>query len=90
MRDVDLVAEYADIIRIGARNMQNFILLTEVGKAGKPVLLKRAFSATIEETLMAAEYIVKSATRRSSSASGASAPLNLHAEYARYQRRSDA
>ncbi|MCL5291523.1 MAG: 3-deoxy-7-phosphoheptulonate synthase [Actinobacteria bacterium] len=59
VRDVELVAEYADILQIGARNMQNFLLLTEVGRTDKPVLLKRGFSATIEEALMAAEYIVK-------------------------------
>lgn len=57
-RTVDLVASYADVLQIGARNMQNFILLKEVAKAGKPVLLKRGPSATIEEWLMAAEYIM--------------------------------
>lgn len=57
-RDVPLVAEYADMLQIGARNMQNFRLLKEVGKAGKPVLLKRGMAATVEEMLMAAEYIV--------------------------------
>ena len=56
-RDIDLVARYADIIQIGARNMQNFRLLTEVGKLGKPVILKRGMSATIQELLMSAEYI---------------------------------
>jgi len=56
-RDIDLVARYADIIQIGARNMQNFRLLTEVGKLGKPVILKRGLSATIVEWLMSAEYI---------------------------------
>lgn len=55
---VDLVAEYADIIQIGARNMQNYPLLRQVGRAGKPVLLKRGMSATIEEFLLAAEYIL--------------------------------
>lgn len=55
---VDLVAKYADIIQIGARNMQNFSLLKEVGKVNKPVLLKRGMAATIEEWLMAAEYIL--------------------------------
>ena len=55
---VDLVAEYADILQVGARNMQNFQLLRELGKLDKPVLLKRGMSATIEEWLMAAEYIV--------------------------------
>ena len=57
-RTVGLVARYADILQIGARNMQNFILLREVAWAGKPVLLKRGPSATIEEWLLAAEYIL--------------------------------
>jgi 3-deoxy-7-phosphoheptulonate synthase len=57
-RDVPLVATYADILQIGARNMQNFTLLREVGGVRKPTLLKRGLSATIEEWLMAAEYIV--------------------------------
>jgi len=57
LRDVELVAEYADILQIGARNMQNFDLLREVGRVGKPVLLKRGFAATIKEWLMAAEHI---------------------------------
>ena len=56
-RDVPLVEEYADILQIGARNMQNFNLLKECGKAKKPVMLKRGLSATIEEWLLAAEYI---------------------------------
>ena len=56
-RDVALVARYADMLQIGARNMQNFGLLREVGAARKPVLLKRGLSATIEEWLMAAEYV---------------------------------
>jgi 3-deoxy-7-phosphoheptulonate synthase len=55
---VDLVARYADILQIGARNMQNFALLKRLGKATKPVLLKRGLSATIKEVLMSAEYIV--------------------------------
>lgn len=59
-RDVELVASYADIIQIGARNMQNFRLLQEVGNSKKPVLLKRGLSATIEEWLMSAEYIMAS------------------------------
>lgn len=58
-RNCELVAEYADVIQIGARNMQNFQLLTEVGKAGKPVLLKRGIAATITEWLQAAEYILR-------------------------------
>ena len=57
-RDVELVAKHADILQIGARNSQNFTLLDEVGKAGKPVLLKRAVAGTIEEWLLAAEYIL--------------------------------
>ena len=57
-RSVPLVAEYVDILQIGARNMQNFNLLKEVGKLNKPVLLKRGLSATIEEWIMAAEYIL--------------------------------
>jgi 3-deoxy-7-phosphoheptulonate synthase len=56
-RDTALMCEYVDIIQIGARNMQNFRLLTEVGKTRKPVLLKRGMSATIKEFLMSAEYI---------------------------------
>jgi len=57
-RLVDVVAEFADILQIGARNMFNYELLKEVGRAGKPVLLKRGFSATIDEFLQAAEYIM--------------------------------
>ncbi len=57
-RDVDLVAKYADIMQIGARNMQNFELLREVGKCNKPILLKRGLASTMEEWLMAAEYIM--------------------------------
>ncbi len=59
-RDVELVASYADMLQIGARNMQNFTLLKEAGQSNKPVLLKRGLSATIEEWLMAAEYILSS------------------------------
>jgi len=55
---LDLVEEYADVIQIGARNMQNFSLLKRAGRAKKPVLLKRGMSATLEEFLMAAEYIL--------------------------------
>ncbi|MET8850217.1 3-deoxy-7-phosphoheptulonate synthase [Amycolatopsis sp. NPDC004625] len=57
--DVEMVARYADMLQIGTRNMQNFGLLQAVGEAGKPVLLKRGMSATIEEWLMAAEYIAQ-------------------------------
>lgn len=56
-QDVSLVGEYADVLQVGARNMQNFSLLRELGKQRRPVLLKRGLSATIEEWLMAAEYI---------------------------------
>jgi 3-deoxy-7-phosphoheptulonate synthase len=55
---VDLVAKYTDILQIGARNMQNFVLLDEVGKTKKPILLKRGLSSTIQEWLLAAEYIL--------------------------------
>jgi 3-deoxy-7-phosphoheptulonate synthase len=57
-RDMDVICEYSDIIQIGARNMQNFRLLLEVGMCAKPVLLKRGLSATIKEWLMSAEYIM--------------------------------
>ena len=62
-RDVDLVARYADVLQMGSRNMQNFALLDEVGKAHKPVLLKRGMWATIEEWLLAAEYILSHGNR---------------------------
>ncbi len=57
-RNVELVAEYADMLQIGARNMQNFVLLTEVGKTKRPVLLKRGMSATVNDLLMSAEYVL--------------------------------
>ena len=57
-RHVDLVSSYADMLQIGARNMQNFSLLTEVGRLRRPVLLKRGMSATVEDLLLAAEYIM--------------------------------
>ena len=57
-RDIELIAKYADVLQIGARNMQNFRLLKEVGMCKKPVLLKRGISATIKEWLMSAEYIM--------------------------------
>jgi 3-deoxy-7-phosphoheptulonate synthase len=57
--DVDLVSEYADMLQIGTRNMQNFALLQAAGSAGKPVMLKRGMNATIEEWLMAAEYVAQ-------------------------------
>jgi 3-deoxy-7-phosphoheptulonate synthase len=57
-RDVSWISEYADVLQIGARNMQNFSLLKEVGKSGKPVLLKRGMYATLQEWLNCAEYIL--------------------------------
>jgi 3-deoxy-7-phosphoheptulonate synthase len=58
-RDLEQVLEVADVIQIGARNMQNYPLLAEIGRSGRPALLKRGASATLEELLMAAEYILK-------------------------------
>ena len=58
-RDIEPVLEVADVIQVGARNMQNYGLLTELGRAGRPVLLKRGLSGTLEEFVMAAEYILK-------------------------------
>lgn len=58
--DVDLVAEYADVMQVGARNMQNFSLLKKLGKIQRPVLLKRGMMCTVKETLMSAEYILSS------------------------------
>jgi 3-deoxy-7-phosphoheptulonate synthase len=57
--ELDAVVEVADVIQIGARNMQNYALLTEVGRSGVPVMIKRGLSATLEELLMAAEYVLK-------------------------------
>ncbi len=63
-RDIDVVAKYVDVIQIGARNMQNFRLLTEVGKLDVPVILKRGLSATIVEWLMSAEYIASEGNQK--------------------------
>jgi len=63
-RDVELVDSYVDVIQIGARNMQNFRLLKEVGQTSKPVILKRGLAATIEEWLMAAEYIMAEGNKK--------------------------
>jgi len=57
-RQVELVASYADVLQVGARNMQNFALLTEVGRVRRPVLLKRGMSATVKDLLLAAEYVM--------------------------------
>jgi 3-deoxy-7-phosphoheptulonate synthase len=62
-RQVELIAEYADVLQIGARNMQNFALLSEVGRVQRPVLLKRGLSATVKELLMAAEYVMAQGNR---------------------------
>jgi 3-deoxy-7-phosphoheptulonate synthase len=61
--DVDLVTRYADLLQIGARNMQNFDLLREVGKTRKPVLLKRGLAATVKDWLLSAEYILSQGNR---------------------------
>ncbi len=61
--DIPLICKYVDILQIGARNMQNFDLLTEVGKQNKPVLLKRGMSATLEEWLSSAEYIMNAGNK---------------------------
>jgi 3-deoxy-7-phosphoheptulonate synthase len=57
-RDVELVSEYADVLQVGARNMQNFALLKSLGRTARPILLKRGLSSTIKELLMSAEYIL--------------------------------
>jgi 3-deoxy-7-phosphoheptulonate synthase len=62
--DVELVEQYADILQVGARNMQNFNLLDEVGRTSKPVMLKRGMSATIQEWLLSAEYILSQGNRQ--------------------------
>src|SRR3954453_12386499 len=64
VRDLDAVVEVADVIQIGARNMQNYTLLSEIGRTGVPALLKRGLSSTLEELLMAAEYILKEGNER--------------------------
>jgi 3-deoxy-7-phosphoheptulonate synthase len=64
VRDVEDLIEVADVIQVGARNMQNYPLLSEVGRTGHPVLLKRGLSATLEELLMAAEYVLKEGNDR--------------------------
>ena len=64
VEQVDLVAEYADILQVGARNMQNFMLLKELGRIKKPVMLKRGMSATIEELLLSAEHILSNGNRQ--------------------------
>jgi len=63
VRHIDMIAEHADMMQVGARNMQNFALLAELGRVQRPVLLKRGLSATVEELLMAAEYIMANGNR---------------------------
>ena len=63
-RDVEMVSRYADILQIGARNMQNFTLLDEVGRSSTPVMLKRSFAATYEDWLLAAEYVLSGGNRQ--------------------------
>jgi 3-deoxy-7-phosphoheptulonate synthase len=63
VRDAETVAGYADVLQVGARNMQNFMMLDELGKMGRPVLLKRGMSSTIEEVLSATEYLLKGGNR---------------------------
>jgi 3-deoxy-7-phosphoheptulonate synthase len=59
VRDIEPILDVADVIQVGARNMQNFTLLTEIGRSGRPVIIKRGLTATVEELLMAAEYVLK-------------------------------
>ena len=61
--DVELCARYVDVLQVGTRNMQNYALLQEVGRVGKPVLLKRGMSSTVEEWLLAAEYVLSQGNR---------------------------
>lgn len=63
VRDAELIAQYADVLQVGARNMQNFMMLEELGTIPRPVLLKRGLSATIEEWLSSAEYVLKGGNR---------------------------
>jgi len=72
---IDVMLPYIDIFQVGARNMQNFNLLRELGKVKKPVLLKRGIAATIEELLLSANTLCRAEITRSSCASAASAPL---------------
>ncbi|MCS7003352.1 MAG: 3-deoxy-7-phosphoheptulonate synthase, partial [Dehalococcoidia bacterium] len=63
-RDIEVIAKYADVLQIGARNSQNFMLLDEVGRSGMPVLLKRGISGTVQELLLSAEYILAKGNRQ--------------------------
>ena len=64
VRDIETVSRYADVLQVGARNMQNFLMLRDLGYQAKPVLLKRGMSCTVEEWLMAAEYILKEGNKQ--------------------------
>jgi 3-deoxy-7-phosphoheptulonate synthase len=64
VRDIDLVARYADILQIGARNAQNFVLLEEAGRAGTPILLKRGFASKVQDWLLSAEYVMSQGNRQ--------------------------
>lgn len=64
VRDVEAVCEVADVIQVGARNMQNYTLLSEIGRSGTPVILKRGLASTLEELVMASEYILKEGNER--------------------------
>ncbi len=77
---IEKAVKYVDMLQIGARNMQNFFLLKEAGKTGLPILLKRGLSATIDEWLNAAEYIMAEGNPKSYSANGASAPTRRRPE----------
>ena len=83
--DVDMLADYVDIIQVGARNMQNFALLKRLGGLRKPIMLKRGLSSTLKELLLSAEYIAsKGNTQIMLGASAAVRTFeNLHEEHAR-------
>ena len=76
---IELMMPYVDIFQVGARNMQNFNLLRELGKVRKPVLVKRGIAATIEELLLSAEYIMSGGNYQVIFASAGFAPSRLHA-----------
>lgn len=86
LRALETAVKYVDMLQIGARNMQNFELLKEVGKSGVPVMLKRGLSATIDEWLNAAEYTFPKAIQTSFSVNAASAPTRQPPEILWYQR----
>lgn len=83
---VTLVAKYADVIQIGTRNMQNYSLLHAAGESQHPVLLKRGMSATVEELLMAAEYILSHGNRRLMLCERGIRTFETATQHHRYQR----